>query len=381
MVPDVAGSINPMKMQRLYALVIKEFLSYLRDPLTRTILIGPPLMQLLIFSFAATLELSRIDIAVLNRDAGSHAKELVERLSASSLVDEIVPVNDPATLRAMIDERKVLLAMQFAPDFSRRACMGEEPSLQLLLDGRRANAAQIAERYITEIAGKLFEPRSGSSTLLDSPPTPSVRHQFNPNLSQIWYVVPSLSAVLALMISLLISSLSIARERELGTFDQLLVSPLSSGEIIAGKCIPAILIGAGLGILMMLAGVLLFRIPFTGSALWLLSTLFVFILSSAGIGLVVSSIARTQQQAILGAFALVVPLILTSGFATPVENMPIWLQNVSLANPLRHFLIIVQGSFLKALPSSDVLASTLPLIAIATLTLGLAVIVVRHRLI
>jgi len=370
-----------MKMQRLYALVIKEFLSYLRDPLTRTILIGPPLMQLLIFSFAATLELSRIDIALLNRDAGSHAKELVERLSASSLVDEIVPVNDPATLRAMIDERKVLLAMQFAPDFSRRACMGEEPSLQLLLDGRRANAAQIAERYITEIAGKLFEPRSGSSTLLDSPPTPSVRHQFNPNLSQIWYVVPSLSAVLALMISLLISSLSIARERELGTFDQLLVSPLSSGEIIAGKCIPAILIGAGLGILMMLAGVLLFRIPFTGSALWLLSTLFVFILSSAGIGLVVSSIARTQQQAILGAFALVVPLILTSGFATPVENMPIWLQNVSLANPLRHFLIIVQGSFLKALPSSDVLASTLPLIAIATLTLGLAVIVVRHRLI
>jgi ABC-2 type transport system permease protein len=189
-------------------------------------------------------------------------------------------------------------------------------------------------------------------------------------------MVPGLSGVLALLIAMLITSLSIARERELGAFDQLLVSPLSPSEFIIGKSVPALLIGAALGILMILAGVYLFRIPFTGSAFILLFSLCVFILGGVGIGLSVSAVCQTQLQAILGAFALIVPIILTSGFATPVSNMPYWLQTVSLANPLRHYLVI----FLKALPPSDVLANTLPLIAIATVTLSFATWIVRGRL-
>ncbi|MFP5511460.1 MAG: ABC transporter permease, partial [Alphaproteobacteria bacterium] len=165
-----------------------------------------------------------------------------------------------------------------------------------------------------------------------------------------WFIVPGLTGILALFSSLLITSLSIARERELGTFDQLLVSPTSTPEIIISKSLPALAIGTGLGLFMISAGVFLFGIPFTGSFALLLASLVLFIASVVGIGLMISAVSMTQQQAILGAFAIGVPAVLMSGFATPVENMPVVLQWLAQAIPLTHFLIIVEGSFLKAMP-------------------------------
>ena len=180
--------------------------------------------------------------------------------------------------------------------------------------------------------------------------------------------------------ALLLTSLSIARERELGTFDQLLVSPTSTTEIIISKSLPALAIGTLLGLMMIAAGVVLFQIPFSGSFWLLLLSLVLFILSVVGIGLMISAVSATQQQAILGAFAIGVPAVLMSGFATPVENMPLLLQWLAQAIPLTHFLIIVQGNFLKALPLGDILASLWPLAIIALVSLTMATVFVRGRL-
>lgn len=363
-------------LHRLATLVIKELLSYLRDPRTRLILIGPPLVQLLVFSFAATLEVGNVDIAVFDRDAGRGGDELVERLGAASFVGEMTRVGGAAELRTLIDERRVLMALSIPEDFSRDLAKGAPATLQLLLDGRRANAAQVASGYVAAIVAELGAELAPQAVRAGV----AVRHRYNPNLAYRWFIVPSLSGLLALLIALLVTALSIARERELGTFEQLLVTPLSPIEIIIGKSLPAVLLGALLGALMVLAGVWLFGIPFTGNLAMLALALPLFILSGVGIGLSVSAVSQTQQQAILGAFTVVVPVVLTSGFATPVENMPIWLQTLSLANPLRWYLVIVQGSFLKALPPLEVLRNLVPLLAIAAVSLGTAVVFVRGRL-
>ena len=207
-----------------------------------------------------------------------------------------------------------------------------------------------------------------------------MRHWFNPNLIYRWFVVPSLSGILAMLISLLVTALSIARERELGTFDQLLVSPATPLEIVIGKTVPALIMGSLLAGVMILAGVLIFRIPFTGSPLWLTASLGLFILSMVGIGLMLSSICRTQQQAILGTFALGVPLVLISGFATPVENMPSWLQTIAAGSPLKYYLVIVRGTFMKALPPAEVLANMWPMALIALVTLSSAIVIVKRNL-
>ena len=363
-------------LHRLRTLVIKELLSYLRDPRTRLILIGPPLMQLLIFSFAVTLEVRNVDVAVLDLDTGRHGVRFVERLDAATFTANVLMVHSNEELEVLIDERKVLLGLSVPVDFSRKISNGDAVKVQLLLDGRRANAAQVASSYVASIASA-YSSQLMPETLVKGI---EVRHWFNPNLLYLWFIVPSLSGVLALLIAVLVTALSIARERELGTFEQLLVSPISATEIIIGKSLPAVLIGAVLGTVMVLAGVLIFRVPFTGNTALLAITLPLFILSGVGIGLSVSAISKTQQQAILGAFTIFIPVVLTSGFATPVENMPEWLQIMSTANPLRWYLVIIQGLFLKSLPAAEVFRNLFPLFCIALVSLSVAVVLVRRKL-
>lgn len=362
---------------RLKAQVIKELLSYLRDPRSRATLIGPPLVQLFIFSYAVTLDVTNVTIAVLDEDSGRYSHELVARLEGAGFVNRVLYAASAAELESLIDRREALLALRFPADFSRAAGGGHTATAQVIVDGRRANAGQIALGYVNAIASDIGAPLD--AVLPDASPT-ALRHWFNPNLIYRWFVVPSLSGILAMLVALLVTALSIARERELGTFDQLLVSPARPIEIVIGKTVPALIIGTALGSLMIGAGVFVFGIPFTGSGALLLASLMLFILSMVGIGLMVSSICQTQQQAILGTFSIGVPLILISGFATPVENMPDWLQGVAMASPLKYYLIIVRGSFLKALPAAEVFANAWPMVLIALVTLSSAIVIVRRNL-
>jgi len=272
----------------------------------------------------------------------------------------------------------VIAGIHFPADFSRHVSGGSPAVAQVILDGRRGNSAQITFGYMEAIArqfgAELVQAGGGGM------PEIAVRNWFNPNMIFRWFLVPSLSGMLAMLISLVVTALSIARERELGTFDQLLVSPALSLEIVIGKTVPARLLGTLLGCVMISAGVFAFRIPFTGSVIFLFTSLMLFILSVVGIGLMISSICQTQQQAILGTFSFAVPITLISGFTTPIENMPDWLQFIARASPLKYYLIIVRGSFLKALPAADIFANLWPMALIALVTLLSAIIIVRRNL-
>jgi ABC-2 type transport system permease protein len=360
------------------AQIVKELLSVWRDPKSRFLLIGPPIFQLLIFSFAATLELRNVDVGVRNRDSGLWGHELVARLGAAGFVRQLRPAHSAEDIRDMIDRRLVLAAIDIPENFSRDLSALRPASVQVILDGRRANSAQILLGYLNTLVGGLTTDRT-SLAAADRDGL-AVRHWFNPNLIYRWFIVPSLGGVLVMFATLLVTALSIARERELGTFDQLLVSPCTPTEIILTKLVPALLIGTLMGLVMTAAGVFGFGVPFTGSFPLLFCSLLLFIVSIVGIGLMISSICSTQQQAILGTFAMGVPAVLMSGFATPVENMPQVLQVIAQIIPLTHYLIILQGSFLKALPASEILAHAWPMAAIAAVTLSAATVFVRSKL-
>lgn len=363
---------------RLKAQIIKELLSVLRDRKSRFVLIGPPIIELLIFSFAATLNVQNVNIAVYNHDAGKWSQELVSRISAAGIVNRLYPVHSPAEIRRMIEQHKVIAVINIPQTFSRDIGAGRPASAQILLDGRRANSGQILVGYFNSIANTLGAELSGYPQ--NASAFTAVRHWFNPNLIYRWFVVPSIGGILVTFVTLLLTALSIARERELGTFDQLLVSPCTPTEIIISKMAPALIIGTALGSFMVAAGVFVFGIPFTGSFFLLIVSMLVFILSVVGIGLMVSSICATQQQAILGTFAIGVPAVLMSGFATPVDNMPTVLQWLAQAIPLTHYLVILQGSFLKALPAKEVFANAWPMAVIAFVTLSIASVFVRGKL-
>ena len=364
------------KLIRLRAQIVKELLCLLRDPKSRAIIIGPPLIQLLVFSFAITLEVKNVDLALLNHDTGGAAVELVQQIESSALVKRLRVAGSEGELAEMIDTQQVLAGVVIPETFSRDIAQGKSGTAQVIIDGRKANAGQVALGYLQTITGNVattLRPASGGELA-------SVRHWFNPNLIYRWYVVPSLAGIIVTLVALMVTALSIARERELGTFDQLLVSPCTPTEIIVAKAIPAFLVGTVLASVMMCAAVFLFGVPFTGSFGLLFACLMLFILSLVGIGLMISSICSTQQQAILGTFAVSVPAIIMSGFATPVENMPVAMQWLAEAIPLKHFLIILQGSFLKALPPADVFANAWPMAAIAAVTLTMATLFVRSKL-
>ncbi len=362
----------------LRAQILKELLCVLRDPRARTILIGPPLVQLLIFSFAATLEVRNATIAVYDRDGGVWSRELQQRCGAASFVGRIRVVHSERELSELIDRRQALLGLVIPAEFSREIEAHRPAAVQVVVDGRRANSGQVALGYLETIAAELGAQLARPGQV--APQDAVVRHWFNPNLAYRWFIVPGLAGILAMMTALILTSLSIARERELGTFDQLLVSPATPTQIIVAKSLPALLIGTLLGMAMVAAGALLFQIPLRGSIPLLVLTMMLFMLSVVGLGLMLSAICMTQQQAILGAFAMAVPMILMSGFATPVENMPDMLRFVAEVLPLRHFLVIVQGTFLKALPQADIWSHTWPLMLISLITLGTATLWVRGRL-
>lgn len=362
---------------RLRAQIVKELLSILRDPRSRIIVFAPPLLQLLVFTFATTLEVRNANIAVYNQDAGRWSYEMEARVGAADFVNKVYTVHSRDELRRLLDQRKVIAALDMGPDFSRDIAAGGTGTMQVIVDGRRSNAGQITVGYLNAIAAEVGamarkEPSRASPVV--------VRHWFNPNLIYRWFVVPGLSGILVFFSALMITALSIARERELGTFDQLLVSPTTTLEIIIAKTVPALAIGTGLGLMMIAAAVFLFGVPFTGSFWLLLPSLLLFILSVVGIGLMISAVSATQQQAIMGAFAIGVPAVLMSGFATPVENMPLVLQWLAQGIPLTHFLVIVEGTFLKAMPAADILVHTWPLAVIALVSLTLATLLVRSRL-
>ena len=344
------------------------------------VLIVPPIVQLVVFAFAMTQEVRNVRMAVLNQDLGEPSRALVADFAGSPYFASVRALHGDAEIRPALDSGDVLVVLQIGQDFSRALAAGRPADVQIITDGRRSNAAQIVEGYAQSIVTRFNDGRAPAGSASRPGSVIVARSLFNPNLETRWSTVPGLVGALTMMIALLVTALSVAREREMGTFEQMLVSPLQPSEILLGKTIPALLIGIAEGTAILLVGLLVLRVPFFGSFPLLYAAMTVYIAAVIGVGLFISSMVVTQQQAILGAFTFFVPAILLSGFITPIENMPDWVQVLTLGNPARYFMVISRGIFLKALPAADVAQQVWPMALIALVTLSASTWLFRRRL-
>jgi len=376
-----------LNLRRMATIVRKELLVLLCNKVSRMLIIVPPLMQIVVFGWAATMEVRNVDVAVLNHDSGNWSREIVRRLQGSHTFRSVTFLDGEADIRPTIERQKALFVMVFDDEFSRRVDAGAPAQMQVILDGRRSNAAQIASYYLETIVRGIGEstPRGqmalGAATDAGGAPKLDVRVRcwFNPNLEFQWFFLPNLIGMLGFMLGLVVTGLSVAREREVGTFDQLLVSPATPTEIALAKLVPGCLVGLVHGTIFLLISVFGFGVPFTGSLALLYVAMLVFAMASGGVGLMVSSLSATQQQAFLGAFTVGVPCILISGAVTPVINMPPFLQYASQLNPMRHFTTIVQGVFLKDITVAAAAVSLGKIACISAVAVGVAVWMFKRK--
>ena len=356
--------------RRVLALIKKEFITIWNDPKTKGIIIGMPLMQLLIFSNAATMEVQNIDTVVLDRSQGVESRELLSRFENSPRFRKFYYVNNEQEFKNKIDTQRVQIGLMLNNDFARNIKAKKTTEVQVIADGRQTNSASIASGYASQIISaygkEISHPQNSAGINI------SVRNWFNPNLEYKWFILTVIVAMLSLVTTLILTSLSIARERELGTFDQLIVSPLSSFEILLGKSVPPLIIAMMLTMIMTGIIILFFHIPFAGSFILFMISIFISLLAIVGVGLFISSICNTQQQAILSVMTFMMPAVLLSGFISPIEDMPIFLQYLTLLNPVRFFMVLTRGIFLKGIGIEDVMINLIPLIIIAIITLTLA---------
>lgn len=363
---------------RIRTLMIKELLAVLRDKKSRFILIIPPLVQLFVFSFAATQEARNLSLAILNQDRGHAAVRLQDNFIAAHTFSHILYLHHPGEVQSVIENQQAIAVLWIPPDFSADLVAGRGAQASFILDGRKTNTAQIVQGYANRIMHayrvEMGADHGAAEVSLQE------RNWFNANLDFKWFTVPSLVCILTTLIGLLVTGLSVAREREMGTFDQLLVSPLHPAEILAGKALPALLVAVFEGTLIVLAAVSVLGVPFNGSLLLLYAGMTVFLAAIIGVGLFISSLCTTQQQAVLGAFMFMVPAVILSGFASPIENMPGWLQTVTFGNPLRYFMTIVRGLFLKDISPAIVWQQTWPMALIALCTLSAATWLFKRRM-
>jgi len=363
---------------RLFNLIIKEFHASLRDPKARALLVGPPILQIVVFSLAMTLEVRNVRLGVFNQDIGEGGYALIQRFQHSPTFTKIIPILHDAEINPIIDSQKALAVIVIPQDFSRELHAERGAKVQILLDGRRPNAAPIVGGYATKIINNFAREyqQSNASGRVEV----ETRNWFNVNLDPRRTTVPCLVCVLATVLGLILSGLSIARERETGTFEQLLVSPLTPTEILLGKAIPALVLATCSVVGLMGITIFIMDIPLRGSFLLLLASLELFLLSIIGVGLFVSSLSLTQQQAILGVVLVMPPFITLSGFATPVENMPHWMQWLTVADPVRWYMVIVKGVFMKGMGVWETFLNCIPLAIIALTTLSAAAVMFRRRM-
>lgn len=369
-----------MLQPKLIALIVKELLSAFKDPKTRLAFIIPPLLQLGLYGYAATLEVTNVPIGVYNEDWGNASRQLMYRFERASAFSKIIYLKSEAEVRDAIDTQRVLIAVHIGQDFSRKLAAKEQAPVQIVLDGRRSNSAQILNGYLTTILAQFAADYTLGEAQAPAVSAAMDRSWYNPNREYRIAMVPALVGTLTMTTVLFVIVMSVARERELGTFEQLLVSPLLPIEIIIGKAVPGLIIGIGVATGISVVITQVFGIPLTGSVLVLYSGLIVFLLAIIGIALFISSLASTQQQAMLGAMVYMMPAMMLSGFMSPVQNMPTWLQPLALANPLTHFLVIVRGVFLRDMPMELVAQRIWPMLLIATVTLTAATWLFRRRL-
>jgi ABC-2 type transport system permease protein len=340
--------------ERLRTMLIKEFTQIMRDPKMRSVIFIVPVIQIFVFGYAVNYDVKHIATAVHDLDNSAMSRELVSRLAESGYFDIIRHVRSDEEIRQLIDRGEVKAVIQMNHGFDEAIRRGRTVPVQVIVDGTDPNTARIVLTHAVKIAGRFSEQiiagrlvrsrgamREGPGVELES------RAWFNENLESRNYYVPGVMAQMVLIVTMMLSSMSVVREKEIGTMEQIIVTPIRRWEFILGKTLPFALIGYINVTIVTLLACYWFDIPMRGNLLTLFAATGLFLLSTLGFGLVISTVSRTQQQAMMSAFMFTFPAMLLSGFAFPIANMPLLVQYATLLNPLRYFLIIIRGIFLK----------------------------------
>ena len=366
--------------QRILALVRKEFLALVKDPKSRMVLVVPPLVQLLVFGYAATFDLRQVPYAVYDEDRGAAARELLAAFGGGTTFVQVAELHSLEEVAPLVDRREALVVVHVGPRFTAELLAGRPAPLQVIVDGRNSNTAMIALNYVRSVVQRFNDAWIAARGLQAPPARLEMRAWFNPNLESRWFFIPGIVGILTLVVTILVTALTVAREREQGTFDQLLVTPLRPGEILVGKALPGFAIGILQATLIMAVARLWFGVPFLGSLAAFYAGLALFLMSGVGMGLLISALAATQQQGLLGAFLFMVPAIILSGFATPIANMPEAVQAVTCIDPLRYFLVVVRKVFLEGAGFALVADQFWPMALIGATSLALSSWLFRHRM-
>ena len=342
-------------MGRIQRMLVKEFLQTLRDPRTRFLLFAPPIIQMMVFGYAATLEVKHVQFAVLDHDNTQESRDFISRLTASRYFDLRLRAQYPEDLRQGIDRGDFLLAIQIDSGFAQDLRGVKGAQVQVIVDSTNSNTALVGLGYVTDISTQFAREyqmdRMGrvNPQLLGIIPHVDLveRPWFNEGFDSRWFFVPGVIGNLMLVMVMNLTAFAVVREREIGTLEQIMVTPIRRWEFILGKTLPFFFIGVFDAGLISLIGTLWFGVPFRGSVWVLASSTMIFLLSSLGVGLFISTISANQQQAMVSAFFFIMPATTLSGFGTPISSMPPSFQKLTYLDPLRYFMIVLRSVYLK----------------------------------
>ena len=360
----------------------KEFIQTLRDPHTRFLLIGPPIVQMFVFGYAATLEVKHVELAVLDLDNTQESRELVSHFSASRYFDLEKYARRRDELREGIDRGDFLIALEIHSGFAQRLRNGQGASLQVLVDSSNSNMALVALGYLNQIGAQFARDYETDRLRRAAPQLASflpqveleTRPWFNEGLDSQWFFVPGVIGNVMLIMVMMLTAFAVVREREIGTLEQIMVTPIRRWEFILGKTLPFFLIGCFDATVISIVGTLWFGVPLRGNIAVMALGLMTYMLAALGLGLFLSTLSATQQQAMIAAFFFIMPMITLSGFGTPISSMPVFFQKLSYANPVTYIMVVLRGVYLKGVGLDVLWPNIAAMAGLAALLLSVSVL-------
>ncbi len=353
------------------ALIVKELQNLLREPKSAFMIFFPIVIFLTLFVFASTKDVENSSVVILNEDNGRYSRDLLDNIVNTKIFKETYYVYDREELNRLIDQEKAFIGIMFDKSFSKNIQLGKKADIQIINDGRRTNSAVIAEGYMLQIVSKFQHKIMGH--LAKAMPGISVRTWYNPNKEQSWFSITNLVCMLIVSQAIAIVSLSIAREKELGTFDQLLVSPIKPLGILLGKIIPGIIISLFMAFIVIVCAKLFYGVPIRGSVILMAVSMLVFIFAVVGLGVFISAFSNTQQQANLGMFIIMMPIMSLSGLMSPTESIQNPFVKLFIkCNPIVYANRLIKGIMLKDMSLYDAFLNIYPLMIIAVVLLAIS---------
>ncbi len=373
---------------RIYHILVKEFIQLWRDKWGRFRLIVPPVVQLLLFGYAATFDVYHVSTVVLDLDRSQESRELVARFTSSNRFNIVQRAQSQSETEATIDRSDAVVALVIHAGFANLLRKGQQAPLQVIVDGTNSNTALIALGYINTIAAQfsqdytidLARRTQGVKGMQQVQVTIEPRPWYNPDLNGRWFFVPGVIATIQLVMIVNLTAFAVVREREVGTLEQIMVSPIRPAEFILGKTVPFFVVGLGISGIVTIVGIVWFQVPFVGNPLVFVFGTMLYLLSLLALGLLISTVCTTQQQAFATNFFVLNPFFILSGFSFPISSMPDVLQWFTYLNPLRYYLIVIRGTFLKGIGVAVLWPELLAMAAIAATLLTISMLRFRKSL-